>query len=94
MMTAPSPPWFSHNWPREVKLGNIRIDNGAAHTFTWTNTTSHHDARISREVSVKKEMPQYHQQSWLATFKEEKLGPLVVRKTQVTDEVSQTRLRS
>ena len=83
-----------HNRPREVKLGNIRIDNGAAHTFTRTNTTGPHIARISRKVSMGTGMPQDHQQGELAAFKDERLGPSVVQKTKVTDEVSQTAVGS
>ena len=77
----------------EVKLGNIRIDNGAAHTFTRTNTTGPYIAH-SREVSMGTGMPQDHQQGEPAAFKDERLGPSVVQKTKVTDEVSQTAVGS
>ena len=39
-------------------------------------------------------MPQDHQQGEPAAFKDERLGPSVVQKTKVTDEVSQTAVGS
>ena len=56
-----------HNQPREVKMENIRIDNGAAKTFTRTNTT--------RPSSTGTGMPQNHQQGEPAAFEDERLGP-------------------
>jgi hypothetical protein len=83
-----------HNRLRDVILGNIGIDNCTAHTITRTNITGPHGACFSRKNLMGTGMPQDCQQREPAAFKDERLGPSVVRKTKVTDEVSKTAVGS
>jgi hypothetical protein len=81
---------YRHNRPREVKLGNLKIDNGAVHKITRTNTTGHHIDRSSREEG----MPQDRQDRGQTAVKDERKGPSLEQKTKVITEISQTAIGS
>ena len=81
---------YRHNRPREVKLGNLKIDNGAVHKITRTNTTGHHIDRSSREEG----MPQDRLDRGQTAVKDERKGPSLEQKTKVITEISQTAVGS